>query len=168
MLPDTTEVGLLAEHTENIEVGNDDVLKRIAWRIKRSVSFFVLYIVLIILNAFVLIWEIAAAGKENHAIVIILEAMINIIFIVELSVEILTQDNFWASWWNRVDVVICVLCVVMFITFLLIEVRVDEDPSDEQLAVDVDDLDQFLLFLRYSIQLFRICRFVKAAKELKK
>merc|ERR1719319_1579693 len=166
MLPDTTEVGLLTEHTENIEVGNDDVLKRIAWRIKRSVSFFVLYIVLIILNAFVLIWEIAAAGKDNHAIVIILEAMINIIFIVELSVEILTQADFWKSCWNRVDVVICVLCVMMFITFLLVDDTIDKKISEEkEIAVGLDDLDQVLLFLRYTIMLFRTCRFAKVAKR---
>jgi len=160
MLPDTTEVGLLAEHTENIEVGNDDVLKRIAWRIKRSVSFFVLYIVLIILNAFVLIWEIAAAGKENHAIVIILEAMINIIFIVELSVEILTQGRrqFFASTWNRVDFVVCCVCAIFFIIFLF-----DEMPKGHR---DITTyLDGILIGIRYSIQLFRMMRFVKSSRQ---
>merc|ERR1719319_1831856 len=160
MLPDTTEVGLLTEHTENIEVGNDDVLKRIAWRIKRSVSFFVLYIVLIILNAFVLIWEIAAAGKENHAIVIILEAMINIIFIVELSVEILTQgrEEFFQSTWNRVDFVVCIVCVIFFIVFLF-----DEMPKGRH---DITTyLDGVVLSIRYCVQLFRLCRFVKSSRQ---
>merc|ERR1719461_1438983 len=74
---------------EEVAIGPGDRIKQIAWKIKRSVSFIVLYVFLILLNLFVLVWEITK--HENKELVITLEFFINLMFVIEIGVEMITQ-----------------------------------------------------------------------------
>merc|ERR1719229_1224476 len=92
-------------------------IKATAWRIKQSVQFFLVYLILIILNAFVLIWEVTDGGDRK--ICIILEGIITLMFMGEVCVQIITEEwnKYWASWLNRIDLIVCILCVLLYIIF---------------------------------------------------
>jgi len=150
---EATEVGLIT----SIQVERYDVIKQLAVRIKRSISYLVLYVVLIVANAFVLVWEIS--GRESHIAVIVLEALINLIFVLEMAVEIVTQGRtvFFLSTWNKVDFTICIFCVIFFVIFC-----VQEAPDNHKELSTF--LDGILLTIRYLYQLGRLCRFAKKAQ----
>merc|ERR1719233_1573938 len=134
------------------------VLKRLALQIKGSVSFLVLYVVLIIANLFVLIWEFA--GQSSHVAVILIEASINFMFLAEIVVEMLIQGltRYFDDNWNRVDFLVCMFCLLFFIVFCF-------ESSPESHADVSNYLDGILIGLRYTIQLIRFCRFAKNARR---
>merc|ERR1719447_1871521 len=141
-----------------MQVDRYDVLKRLALQIKGSVSFLILYVVLIIANLFVLIWEFA--GRSSHIAVILMEASINFMFLAEIVVEILIQGStrYFEDNWNRIDFLVCVFCLLFFIVFCF-----ESTPNNH---ADVSSyLDGILIGLRYSIQLIRFCRFAKNARR---
>jgi len=147
------EVGLLT----SVQVERYDVIKQLAVRIKRSVSFLVLYVILIIANAFVLIWELS--GRENHIALILMEALINLIFTIEITVEILTQGKtaFFQKTWNMIDFTICIFCLFFFVVFCF-----EEAPKTRSGITSY--FDGILLMIRYLIQLVRLVRFAKNAQ----
>jgi len=148
------DTGMLTE----MHVDRYDVLKRLAIQIKSSVSFLVLYIVLILANLFVLIWEFA--GKSSHIAVVLVEALINFMFLAEIVVEMLIQGltRYFDDNWNRVDFLVCVFCLLFFIVFCF------ENTPDNHTDIS-NYLDGILIGLRYSIQLIRFCRFAKNARR---
>jgi len=150
---EANEVGLIT----SIQVERYDIIKQLATRIKRSVSYLVLYIVLIIANIFVLAWEISERG--SHIAVIVMEGLINLIFALEIAVEIVTQGRtaFFMNTWNRVDFTICVFCVIFFVVFCFQELP----DNRKELSTFLDGI---LLTARYLYQIGRLVRFAKKAR----
>jgi len=170
-----------------VTVKREDVIRRLSWRIKRSVSFLVVYIVIILANLFVLIWELT--GTANYTASITLEALINLVFLIEVTVEIITQEKYFSTWWNRIDFSICMLCIISFVSFCVydsvsdngtntvysssaVETFAHNDSNDEMsttgVTVDINDVDMVLLLLRYIFQSIRLCRFMATAARRKK
>jgi len=150
---EANEVGLIT----SIQVERYDIIKQLAARIKRSVSYLALYIVLTIANIFVLAWEIS--GREKHIAAISIEALINLVFVLEIAVEIVTEGRavYFMNTWNRVDFTICVFCVIFFVIFCF-----QEAPNSHK---DLSNfLDGILLTVRYVYQLGRLCRFANKAR----
>jgi len=169
-----------------LEVKPEDVLRRLSWRVKRSVSFLVVYIIVILANLFVLIWEIT--GTAIYSVSITLEALINVIFLIEVTVEIMTQEKYFSSWWNRIDFLICMLCIISFVAFCIyyavsgnsssvystttLEIVHDDDGNDlvdgGNVPLDINDVDMVLLLIRYIFQSIKLCRFMATAAKRKK
>merc|ERR1719382_493731 len=110
------EVGLLT----SIQVERYDLIKGLAFRIKKSVSFLLLYIGQLIANMFVLIWEFS--GSEDHIAVILIELLINLFFVVEILIEIVTQGRteYFKNIWNRLDFTVCMFCIIFFVVFFVL------------------------------------------------
>ena len=143
-----------------------------AWRIRQSVPYFFLYLILIILNAFVLLFEILGGVSDDnsndndsndnnnnntgaHKIVIILEAIITLMFVGEVLVEVITQEwhNYWESWLNRLDFIVCILCVILFLVFTIVEEAPHSHYSIESY------IDSIIVGIRYGVQAVRFIRF---------
>jgi hypothetical protein len=172
----------------SVKVKPEDVLKRLSWRVKRSVSFLTVYVIVILANLFVLIWEIT--GSAIYSVSIAMEALINIVFAIEVTVEIITQEKYFSSWWNRIDFAICMLCIISFIAFCIyysvsddsssvysttsfdILDDADDDDSNQDdggtFPLDINDVDMGLLLVRYIFQSIKLCRFMVTAAKRKK
>jgi len=149
------DAGLLTK----VEVdGRYDVLKRVAWKIKTSASFLAIYFLLIIVNAAVLIWEISAS--KNRWLVIGLEILVNLAYLTEILIEILTQGVaiYFTKFWNCVDSFVCLMCLVLFTIFLS-----DDTPQDHE---DIESrVDSVLIIIRYLMQMLRLYRFAIKGKN---
>lgn len=151
---DNNKVSLLS----SVEVQRYDVFKQIAWRIKRSVSCMVLYTLLIVINAIVLFWELM--GPDQRIVLVALEVCVNLAYLLEIIVEILTQtvSGYFSQCWNRLDAMFCLLCLVFLVIFLT--------DSAPQHFGDLEDshFDTILLAIRYFVRVVRLCRFAQNAR----
>ena len=177
----------LVDRSENIEADPTnhchEYLKATAFKIKQSVQFFLLYVILIVLNAFVLIWvysfiqnvsiypctvsmhtlkEVSDGGDRK--ICIILEGVITLMFMGEVAVQILTEEwvNYWSSWLNRIDLVMCILCVMLYLIFASVE----DAPHSHYSIGNV--FDAILVGIRYGMQSLRFIRFAQRGHENRK
>jgi len=135
----------------HIKVEREDVIRRLSWRVKRSTTFLIIYIIIILTNLFILVWELT--GTASWLATTILGAVINLIFLIEVTVEIITQDHYFKKCWNVVDFVICVLCILSFIVFCIYDSVVDDEEAStifsfksmevltHENEVDADNLD---------------------------
>jgi len=137
-------------------------IRATAWTIKQSVQFFLVYLVLIVLNAFVLIWELSDGGDRK--ICIILEGLITLMFMGEVAVQIVTEEwsAYWASWLNRIDLVVCTLCVFLYIVFASVA-----DAPHSHYSVG-NYMDAILVGIRYGMQAIRLLRFAQRGHENRK
>jgi len=126
---DTSFDGDTADGQDNvlIKVEREDVIRRLSWRVKRSTSFLVIYIIIILTNLFILAWEIT--GSASWIVTTILGALINLVFLIEVTVEMITQDQYFRKCWNVIDFVICVLCILSFIVFCIYDSVVGDEES---------------------------------------
>jgi len=179
-----------------VKVEREDLIRRLSWRVKRSWTFLTIYIVIILANLFILIWEVI--GTAIYAVSITLEALINLVFLVEVIVEIITQDHYFRKCWNLVDFSICMLCIISFIAFCIydnasadsssslfltsVENLTDGDDDDlteddngdlnlgdtASVPLDISDVDMVLILVRYIFQSIRLCRYMATAAKRKK
>eukprot|EP00494_Astrolonche_serrata_P000291 UN00294 len=81
---------------------------------------------LVVLNISVLVWIIVEWGERDPGI-LALEIIINLALVLEISFNrIVEGEEFWKDWFNRVDVVICVLCLIALV-IMFVEYAQDED-----------------------------------------
>jgi hypothetical protein len=170
-----------------VKVDREDVIRRLSWKVKRSMTFLIIYILVIMANIFILIWE--TTGKASYSVTITLESIINLVFLLEITVEIITQDRYFRQCWNITDFTICMLCIISFIVFCIydsvsgtasstfyaftFESLLEKDDDDkpkfgdrEAVPLEISDLNMVLLLTRYIVQSIRLCRFmVTAAKR---
>merc|ERR1719320_1383639 len=155
------------------KIEREDVFRRLVWRVKRLVSFLVFYVVIVLGNLFLLIWELS--GTAIWTVAITLEALINVVFLVEVIVEIITQDDYFSKCWNILDLTICMLCIISFIVTIIYDDvsddnpgslystsiihHVDEDEIDDSntsdtgtVQFDMNHVDMVLLLIRYIVQ----------------
>jgi len=149
------DVSLLSE----IKVhGRYDVLKRVAWRLWSSNSFFVMYNMLIVSNIVVLVWEFTLG--TNRWVVIGLEMVVNVAYLLEIVIEIMTQGRaeYFANFWNCLDVLVCLVCLVLFGIFL------DEDIPQNHIDIE-SSFDAVIIIFRYLLQFIRMSRFALKGKS---
>eukprot|EP01083_Nonionella_stella_P097034 272773_1 len=142
--------------------GCHEWIKATAWGIKQSVQFFLVYLILIVLNAFILIWELSDGGDRK--ICIILEGIITLMFMGEVAVQIITEEwpSYWSSWLNRIDFVICILCVLLYIVFA----SVQSAPHSHYSVGNY--MDAIIVGIRYGMQAIRLIRFAQRGHENRK
>jgi len=142
--------------------GCHEWFKATAWRIQQSVQFFVVYLVLIILNAFVLIWELTDGADRKMCIII--EGVITLMFCGEVAVQILTEEwgPYWSAWLNRLDFVVCALCVVLYVVFASYK-----DAPHSHYSIG-NYMDAILVGIRYCMQFVRLVRFAQRGHENRK
>jgi len=140
----------------SVKVNRKDLLKQIAWKIKRSQIFLSLYIILIIGNATLL--YLSFQKQDSHWIFSAIEGFFNFVYLLEIAVGILTNEAYFSKCSNLVDVIICLACWALFGFFLEEEcIRKKYQPDiASEIAVD-------LLEARYVVQTLRICRYMKTA-----
>jgi len=179
-----------------VKVEREDLIRRLSWRVKRSWTFLTIYIAIILANLFILIWEVI--GTAVYTVSITLEALINLVFLIEVIVEIITQDNYFGKCWNLIDFSICMLCIISFIVFCIYD-NASEDSSTsflfnsvtymgdgddddltedddhdlnledtESVPLDISDVDMVLILVRYIFQSIRLCRYMATAAKRKK
>lgn len=141
------------------QVCGQECIKAYAWRIKSSTSYFILYIILIISNAFVLVWEIS--GHELQSVATIIEGIITLLFVIEVSIEIitLTWQEYWLKILNRVDFIVCIICILLWLVFAIVE-----SAPDTHHAVETE-IDAVIVGIRYTLQVIRLIRFAHKGKE---
>lgn len=122
-----------------VKVDRDDVIRRLSWRVKRSRTFLTIYIAIILANLFILIWEVI--GTAVYTVSITLEALINLVFLVEVIVEIITQDKYFRKCWNVIDFSICMLCIISFVVFCIYD-STTEDGSSSLFSTSVENLTE--------------------------
>jgi len=110
----------------------------------------------------VLIWELSDGGDRK--ICIILEGLITLMFMGEVAVQIVTEEwpSYWASWLNRLDLMVCSLCVFLYIVFASVE---DAPHSHYSVA---NYMDAILVGIRYGMQAIRLLRFAQRGHENRK
>jgi hypothetical protein len=168
--PDTTRHGLLSSpspsHSMTSQRGRAQAVSRlrhrddtaapdfyerlriVAVRLRNTSSCLGLYVTLIILNLFVLLWELL--GGSSHWAVLAIEAVINVLLVLEVAVNLLTLGwSYWEAWGNRADFIITVFCVLFFILYVE-----EEYPLDE--SKELSYVDTILIATRYIVQLGRL------------
>ena len=82
-------------------------------------------------------------------------------FMGEVAVQIITEEwsVYWASWLNRIDLVVCVLCVFLYIIFASVE-----DAPHSHYSVG-NYMDALLVGIRYGMQAIRLLRFAQRGRE---
>jgi hypothetical protein len=125
----------------------------VATRVRNTGTCLVVYLVSLLLNLFVLVWELAGGERRNHWVMISVEVVINTLLLLEVATGLISLGKqYFSTWQNRVDFVVTVFCVLFFIVLLIEE---EEKASyAEDTAVSV--IDVTLLILRYVIQLGRL------------
>jgi len=177
-----------------IKVEREDVIRRLSWRVKRSTTFLVIYIIIILTNLFILAWEIT--GSASWVVTTTLGALINLVFLIEVTVEIITQEQYFKQCWNIIDFVVCILCILSFIVFCIYDSVVGDESSSnfftvealttygseddhysldddgdidigetKSIPIDMSDVDMVLLLVRYIVQSIRLCRFMATAAK---
>jgi len=118
-----------------------------------------------------------------------LEAIINIVFLLEITVEIIIQDRYFRKCWNIIDFTICTLCIISFIVFCIydcisgtasstffastLETLLEKDENDgvpkfgdrKAVPLGISNLGLVLLLIRYIVQSIRLCRFMATAAK---
>lgn len=152
----TNETALLS----HVQVDRYDVLKQLSWRIKRSVSFLVVYIVVTIVNAVVLIWEFS--DQKHRWFIVALEAFVNLVYLLEILIEILTQTAgaYFSQCWNRVDALICLGCLVFFVISF-------SEKATLHISQIESRIDTVFLAIRYFVQIVRLCRFAQNVRSIR-
>jgi len=117
----------------------------------RNCSFF--YILMILLNLFLIGWVIVAHGYPTHWSFLVFEISNNLALVAEIVVKMFAQKrNFFTSKANWFDVVVAVLCVASLGLYF-------GGPSTLE---EIDDtLSIFFLVFRYSVQFLRLLHFIK-------
>jgi len=152
----TNETALLSD----VHVDRYEILKQLSWRIKRSVSFLVVYIIVTIANAGVLIWELS--DRKHHYIILALEAFVILVFLLEIALEILAQTakDYFSQCWNLIDASICLVSLMFF------AISFSEVANLHFFAIEIR-LDTVLISIRYFVQIVRLCRFVQNARTIR-
>jgi len=118
-------------------------------RIKSTRTCFIIYILMAL--ACVTIFITAAFGSvemRNSAWIRILEAFINVLLMLEVATDIVSEGwGYWKKLGNVADFIVTTACVLFFFTFL------EEDQN--AFGNDSLPLNAVLLGIRYSFQLFR-------------
>ena len=118
-------------------------------RLRNTPACLLLYLVLILLNLFVIAFE-WRGGSVRHPFAITLETIINVFLVAEVLTSILQQRAaYWHQTVNVIDFVLTALCVVFFVLFLSRPPSPDSDSS-------WSDIDVVLMIARYCFQLSRI------------
>lgn len=111
------------------------------------------YFFLFALNLTVLIW-IFIEWKDHHVGVMILEIIITIGFIIELVFNwAVDGDEYLNDWFNRIDVAVCLFCVIALIVMLI-------EYSSGKFGVGVT-IDNILIASRTLLRAIRLCIFAK-------
>eukprot|EP01083_Nonionella_stella_P284229 967459_1 len=136
--------------------------KQLHGELNNQYNFFLVYLILIILNAFVLIWEVTDGGDRK--ICIILEGIITLMFMGEVCVQILTEEwsKYWSSWLNRIDLIVCILCVLLYIIFASVK-----DAPHSHYSIG-NYMDAIIVGIRYGMQAIRLIRFAQRGNENRK
>jgi len=149
----------------------DGVISRAEWlstintRMKNTVTCIVIYVALMVLNVFVMCWEIA--GRGWHPAILFVEFLLTLFIVIEVSLALYTQGArayCGASWMNTADASLAVLCVGFF---LLILGRSGGTGSEADAARDalMSELDALLLALRFLFQVARLSVLVWRSRQ---
>ena len=116
-------------------------------RMKNTATCIVIYIVLMILNIFLMSWELAGRGYNPG--IIILECIINIFIVSEVTIGVYGLGReYFHSWMNIVDFVLSLGCVAFFCFIVITQ-------TQEQ-ANYMSGVDAVLLAVRFLFQLTRL------------
>jgi len=142
-------------HISIIKVSRKDFLKQLAWKIKQSKIFLFLYIIVIMTNAALL--YLVVYEQDRHWIILGIEASVNFVYLLEIVFGILNSTAYFSKWSNLVDVIICLLCWVLFGVYL-------EESYRKKYQIDIEsEIDVELLTARYTLQTLRVFRYIKTA-----
>jgi len=116
-------------------------------RLKNTTTCIFIYILLMILNLFVMAWELS--GRGFNPVIITLECLINLFIIGEVSIGIYGLGrSYFHSLSNIVDCTLSGLCVIFFIVLLATHSQEDADYMSA--------LDAVFLVVRFLFQLLRL------------
>jgi hypothetical protein len=126
-----------------------------AVRIQHTRQCFLAYLALCVLSMLTLIWELSA---PSHSVgLIIVESLINVGFLVEVLTGICaSQCNYFHSWPNVVDCVLCLVCISLNVVFVVSPLTADSAPSLANLA---------LMGVRYAVVFIRLSYFAWRSRE---
>jgi hypothetical protein len=102
------------------------------------------------LQTFLLIWGLLHHGfspdsKREDAWYIILDFFVTILLVLEVGIQIMARRRtFFNSWWNILDVVVCVACFLTLLFYI-----VDPWKTEEMISF-------LLLMARYFFQFVRL------------
>ncbi len=113
------------------------------------------YIVMITLCIVLLVWTLVSRGHPDSVLFLYMEIFITCALLVEIVVKIFIIESggiYFQSYWNWLDFVINVMCIVGFVIFL---VRRGSETKWEALT------DTSLMLFRYVSQVVRILVFIQ-------
>ena len=113
---------------------------------------------MVVLNIVSIIAILSSYGVYSYKVspgLIALELLINVLLAVEIAVRFLAQqDSFWSSWWNTLDVLITILCILSVFALIVLP---SEDEIEEVFASSV-------VGIRYIVQGLRIMLLLRAGR----
>jgi len=126
---------------------------------KNSPTCLVIYVTLLLLNIFVVIWDVTG-GHANHWVAITIELIVNFMLILEVSITLAYLGcDYFKEWSYILDLMLTLACVSFFFIFVAYAA---DSRSPTSKATLVDGL---LLVLRYSIQFCRIIWFMWRSRK---
>ena len=135
-----------------------ELLRMLASRIYFSKAYISFYLFMVVLNVVSIIVILSSYGIYSYKVspgLIALELLINVLLALEITVRFLAQqDSFWSSWWNTMDVLITILCILSVFALVLLPA---EDEMEEIFATAI-------VGLRYIVQGLRIMLLLRAGR----
>ena len=127
-------------------------------RLRNTLTCIVLYVVLMLLNLFVMLWELA--GRGYHPAILALELIINLWILMEVALGIWALGrSYFDSMMNRIDFGLALACVGFFV-ILVIGTRTKEDSGF------VSEVDAVLLACRFLFQVVRLSVLVYRSRKV--
>jgi hypothetical protein len=126
-------------------------------RIKNTATCIFIYLVLLVLNVFVMWWELS--GRGYNIVIILLEFLINLFIVVEVLIGVYGLGReYFRQWMNLVDFGLACLCVGSFVFLVVAETQGDVEYLSE--------VDAILLAARFLFQLLRMSMLVYRSRQV--
>lgn len=127
-------------------------------RMRNTLTCIVLYIVLMLLNLFVMLWELS--GRGYHPAILAVEFLINVWILLEVGLGIWALGrSYFDSVMNRIDAGLALACIAFFV-ILVIGTQTKEDSGF------VSEVDAVLLACRFLFQVVRLSVLVYRSRKV--
>jgi hypothetical protein len=140
-------------------VSRAEMLVTINTRLKNTVTCIIIYIALMILNIFVMSWELA--GRGWHPVIVFIELLLTLFIVIEVALGIYGLGRaYFANWMNRVDFGLAILCVLFFILII----SSSSSPNNISSSF-MSELDALLLAFRFLFQVARLGTLIYRSRQ---
>jgi len=140
------------------DVPHVNLLQTLAKWCLGSSLYFMLCVVMVIANAGVIVWMIAN-DSDQHRVwwIVTIEVVVTVVVFLEVICHLYAAGPkaYFSQCTNTVDFAVMILCVLAFVEYVT------------RLWDDVDELEEVVIALRYTVQIFRLAILIRITHKEK-